>query len=79
MAAYKACCSKFQIGNLTKICLKTEKFKKTFTKMVDSKKNPMRMICIQQSDHHKNLQIPLTFPEHACCCFAETLNYVQNE
>lgn len=55
MAAYKAWCSKFQIGNRTKICFKAEKFKKTFIKMADSKKNPMRMICIQQSDYHKNL------------------------
>lgn len=38
MAAYKSRCSKFKIGNRTKICFKTEKFKKTFTKMADSKK-----------------------------------------
>jgi len=55
MTAYKACCSKFQIGNRTTICFKTDKFNKTFTKMADSKKNPMRMICIQQSNDQKNL------------------------
>lgn len=55
MAAYKSCCSKFQIENRTKICFKMEKFKKTLTNMADSKKNPMHMICKQQSDRQTNL------------------------
>jgi hypothetical protein len=54
MTTNKSWCSKFQIENRIKICFKTEKFKETFTKVADSKKNAMRMICIKQSDHHKN-------------------------